>query len=160
RRDRSAGCRGDRGVRAGGHPAAQSGPGPARRGRRIDGRRGGGCVLVHPAWILHRGVRMKRALVLGALIAVGALSVSLRAFQAPVAVKTLEVEKLRDNLFILKNADSGGNTAVFVQANGVTVVDTKNPGWGGTILAKIKELTPKPVTMIINTHTHGDHVSG
>jgi glyoxylase-like metal-dependent hydrolase (beta-lactamase superfamily II) len=42
----------------------------------------------------------------------------------------------------------------------VTVVDTKNPGWGQPILEKIKELTPKPVTMLINTHTHGDHVSG
>ena len=54
----------------------------------------------------------------------------------------------------------GGNTAVFVTANGVVVVDTKNPGWGQPILDKIKELTPKPVTTIINTHTHGDHVSG
>ena len=54
----------------------------------------------------------------------------------------------------------GGNTAVFVQANGITVVDTKIPGWGQPILDKIKELSNKPVTMIINTHTHGDHVSG
>src|SRR5262249_41713564 len=54
----------------------------------------------------------------------------------------------------------GGNTAVFVMSNGVTVVDTKNPGWGQPILDKIKELTLKPVTTIINTHTHGDHVSG
>jgi glyoxylase-like metal-dependent hydrolase (beta-lactamase superfamily II) len=45
-------------------------------------------------------------------------------------------------------------------ANGVTVVDAKNPGWGAPILAKIKELTPKPVVTLINTHTHGDHVSG
>jgi glyoxylase-like metal-dependent hydrolase (beta-lactamase superfamily II) len=42
----------------------------------------------------------------------------------------------------------------------VVVVDTKLPGWGQPILDKIKELTPKPVTTIINTHTHGDHVSG
>ena len=54
----------------------------------------------------------------------------------------------------------GGNTAVFVGADGVVVVDTKLPGWGQPILDKIKELTPKPVTTIINTHTHGDHVSG
>src|SRR5437762_13435485 len=54
----------------------------------------------------------------------------------------------------------GGNTAVFVGTNGVTVVDAKNPGWGQPILDKIKELTPKPVTLLINTHTHGDHVSG
>ena len=49
---------------------------------------------------------------------------------------------------------------MFVQANGITVVDTKNPGWGQPILDKIKELSSKPVTTIINTHTHGDHVSG
>jgi glyoxylase-like metal-dependent hydrolase (beta-lactamase superfamily II) len=54
----------------------------------------------------------------------------------------------------------GGNTAVFIGASGVVVVDTKNPGWGQPILDKIKELTPKPITTIINTHTHGDHVSG
>jgi glyoxylase-like metal-dependent hydrolase (beta-lactamase superfamily II) len=42
----------------------------------------------------------------------------------------------------------------------VVVVDAKNPGWGKPILDKIKELTPKPVTLLINTHTHGDHVSG
>src|SRR5207244_3154818 len=54
----------------------------------------------------------------------------------------------------------GGNTAVYVGANGVTVVDAKNPGWGQPILDKIKTITEKPVTMLINTHTHGDHVSG
>ena len=49
---------------------------------------------------------------------------------------------------------------MYVGTNGVTVVDAKNPGWGQPILDKIKELTPKPVTLLINTHTHGDHVSG
>src|SRR5678815_1531964 len=75
----------------------------------------------------------------------------------------LDVEKLADNLFVLKpggGVNSGGNTAVFVTGNGVTVVDTKIPGWGKPILNKIKELTGKPVTTIINTHTHYDHVSG
>jgi glyoxylase-like metal-dependent hydrolase (beta-lactamase superfamily II) len=42
----------------------------------------------------------------------------------------------------------------------VVVVDTKNPGWGQPILDAIKKLTDKPVITIINTHTHGDHVSG
>jgi len=45
-------------------------------------------------------------------------------------------------------------------ADGVTVVDAKNPGWGQPILDKIKELTDKPVVRLINTHTHADHVSG
>jgi cyclase len=103
--------------------------------------------------------RMKREVVLGSLIVVGALAMTLAAQQAPAPAPTaLQVEKLRDNLFVLRGG--GGNTAVFVQTDGVTVVDTKNPGWGQPLLTKIRELTNKPVTTIINTHTHFDHVSG
>jgi len=100
---------------------------------------------------------MRRGLVLGTLLMFGTL-VAAGAQQPADAPKVVEVEKVRDNLFVLRGG--GGNTAVFVTANGVTVVDAKNPGWGTPILNKIKELTPKPVTMLINTHTHGDHVSG
>jgi glyoxylase-like metal-dependent hydrolase (beta-lactamase superfamily II) len=71
---------------------------------------------------------------------------------------TVDVEKVKDNLFVLTGG--GGNTAVFVTAGGVVVVDTKFPGWGRPILDKIRTLTDKPVTMIINTHSHGDHTSG
>jgi glyoxylase-like metal-dependent hydrolase (beta-lactamase superfamily II) len=103
---------------------------------------------------------MRRVIVLSALMAIGAGTFAARAFQqAPApAPRVVEVEKLKDNLFVLKGG--GGNTAVFVGTNGVVVVDTKNPGWGQPILDKIKELTPKPVMTIVNTHTHGDHVSG
>ena len=100
---------------------------------------------------------MKRIVVLTALIAVGALGYVV-AQQPQSQEKVVEVEKLKDNLFVLKGG--GGNTTVFVQSDGITVVDTKNPGWGAPILAKIKELSPKPITTVINTHTHGDHVSG
>jgi glyoxylase-like metal-dependent hydrolase (beta-lactamase superfamily II) len=86
---------------------------------------------------------------------VGAVSAVVAARQQPQA-RVVEVEKLRDNLFVLRGG--GGNTALFVGTNGVVVVDTKIPGWGEPLLAKIKELTPKPVTTIINTHTHYDHV--
>jgi cyclase len=72
--------------------------------------------------------------------------------------QVIQVEKLNDNLFVLRGG--GGNTGVFVGAEGVTVVDTKIPGWGQPLIAKIKEITPKPVVRIINTHTHYDHVGG
>src|SRR5438477_9111907 len=103
---------------------------------------------------------MKRMLVLGVLIVVGGLSLAARIQPPaqPPGPKIVEVEKVKDNLYMLKGG--GGNTAVYVGASGVTVVDAKNPGWGQPILDKIKELTPKPVTLLINTHTHGDHVSG
>jgi glyoxylase-like metal-dependent hydrolase (beta-lactamase superfamily II) len=100
---------------------------------------------------------MKRIVLLTSLVAVGAMTyvAAQQGGQKPMVV---EVEKLKDNLFVLKGG--GGNTTVFVQSNGISVVDTKNPGWGAPILAKIKELSPKTITTIINTHTHGDHVSG
>ena len=103
---------------------------------------------------------MKRTIVLGVLIGVGALSLVVAAYQAPAqqAPKVIQVDKIKDNLYVLKGG--GGNTAVFLTAAGVVVIDAKNPGWGQPILDKIKELTPKPVSMLINTHTHGDHVSG
>ncbi len=101
---------------------------------------------------------MKRMIVLTTLIAVGALTYVIAQQGGGQKPMVVEVEKLKDNLFVLKGG--GGNTTVFVQSNGITVVDTKNPGWGAPILARIKEISPKPVTTIINTHTHGDHVSG
>ena len=106
---------------------------------------------------------MRRGIVLGALVAAGALSFGVAAFQqAPAAgqpaAMVVEVDKLNDALYVMKGG--GGNSAVFITADGVTIVDTKNPGWGQPLLDKIKTVTSKPVTRIINTHTHGDHVSG
>src|SRR5687767_13661195 len=105
---------------------------------------------------------MKRLIVLTTLIVTGVLAA---AAQQPrdggppsQPRRVVEIEKLKDNLFVLRGG--GGNTAAFVTANGVIVVDTKDPGWGQPILDAIKTLTDKPVTMIVNTHTHGDHVSG
>ena len=103
---------------------------------------------------------MKRGIVLSVLIAVSALSLVVAAQQqgGQQAPRVVEVEKVKDNLYMLTGG--GGNTSVFITANGVVVVDTKNPGWGQPLLDKIKTLTDKPITTIINSHTHGDHVSG
>jgi cyclase len=101
---------------------------------------------------------MRRGMALGMLLFLGALA-AVRAQQpAADAPMVIEVEKVKDNLWVLRGG--GGNTAVFATAGGVVVVDAKNPGWGQPILDKIKTLTDKPVTTLINTHTHGDHVSG
>ena len=44
--------------------------------------------------------------------------------------------KVRDNLFMI--AGAGGNTAVFIMANGVALVDTKNPNTGQGIVDQVK----------------------
>src|SRR5262245_42231023 len=108
---------------------------------------------------------MKRRIVLGGLLMVGALSIAVAAQQQPPpkpSSSAIKVEKLADNLYVPNAlaAGGGGNTSIFITATGVVVVDTKNPGWGQPLLDKIKTITNKPITTIVNTHTHGDHVSG
>ena len=100
---------------------------------------------------------MKRSIVLALLIGIGTVSLAVVAAQDAMEI---EVEQLQDNLYVLRGQGGGGNTAVFIRSDGVVVVDTKNPGWGDPILAQIRELTDKPVTTLINTHSHHDHVSG
>ena len=108
---------------------------------------------------------MKRILVLGALVASGALSVALSGYQgqAPQA-KLPDVTKVKDNLYIIEGSSpadrslfTGGNTGIFITTGGVVVVDTKLAGYGPGILDRVRSVTNKPVTTIINTHTHGDH---
>ena len=112
---------------------------------------------------------MTRAAVLGVLVGAASLSIAVAANQAPPtpsqqALDATKIEKVRDNLYMItgsnptpREAFSGGNTAVFITDGGVVLVDTKLAGWGQVILDRIKTVTNKPVTTIINSHTHGDH---
>ena len=97
---------------------------------------------------------MRRAWVLSALIAAGAAA-GLLAQTPPQGAKVVELQKVKDNLYILTGG--GGNTAVLITDLGVVLVDTKLAGWGQPILDRIRSVTNRPVTTIINTHAHGDH---
>jgi len=110
---------------------------------------------------------MRRAILLGTLIVVGGLSLAVSG-QAPgpsaKAIEATKIEKVKDNLYVITGsgaedttAFSGGNVAVFITDRGVTIVDAKLPGFGPTIVERVKSLTNKPITRIINTHTHSDH---
>jgi glyoxylase-like metal-dependent hydrolase (beta-lactamase superfamily II) len=101
---------------------------------------------------------MRRSIVLTLLIGAGTLPLAIVAAQDPA--KVIEVEQLEDNLYVLRGEGGGGNTAVFVTTDGVVVVDSKNPGWGQPIVDQIAMLTSNPITTLINTHSHHDHVSG
>lgn len=97
---------------------------------------------------------------MSAVAVIGALSLHPATSQSPAtsSLKTIEIQKLKDNLYVLSGG--GGNSAVFVTDLGVVLVDTKLAGWGQPMLDKIKTITAKPVTTIINTHSHADHIGG
>jgi glyoxylase-like metal-dependent hydrolase (beta-lactamase superfamily II) len=96
---------------------------------------------------------MKRLAILGSIVAAGLAAAALNAQGLPGIGAT---EKVSDNVYKIFGA--GGNTTAFVRSDGVVLVDTKLPNNGAAILAKVREFTDKPVTMIINTHSHPDHL--
>jgi glyoxylase-like metal-dependent hydrolase (beta-lactamase superfamily II) len=115
---------------------------------------------------------MRRTVVLGIIILSGAITTAMLGAQQGAApagqgreagpgrgggggAPVQAIEKVKDNLYLIQG--QGGNTAVYVAQNGVVIVDTKNPNNGQAILDQIKTVTDKPITHIINTHTHGDH---
>ena len=98
---------------------------------------------------------MRRMVLIGVLFAAAAVGITARQPAAQKA-ETATIEKVRDNLYVVRGG--GGNTAAFITEKGVVLVDTKLEGWGERIMQQVRSVTDKPVTTIINTHTHGDHV--
>jgi len=101
---------------------------------------------------------MRRLQVLAVIAGVGlaAMTVAQAQQPAPAGPNVAQIEKVKDNLFMITGG--GGNTAAYLTANGVVLVDTKLANWGQAILDKVRTVSDKPITHIINTHTHGDHV--
>ena len=54
----------------------------------------------------------------------------------------------------------GSNITVQVGALGAVLVDTGLAQNADAVLASLRQLTPRPVRHIINTHSHADHVGG
>jgi glyoxylase-like metal-dependent hydrolase (beta-lactamase superfamily II) len=92
-----------------------------------------------------------------------AVPAALFGFQAKPAASPFgtccDVQRLADNFYVLKGG--GGNSEVFISKDhGVVVVDTKLPDQGSALVEKVKTLTDKPITTVINTHCHADHTGG
>src|SRR5262245_23120793 len=99
----------------------------------------------------------RRSRVLPAIVVVGlAVAGAAAQQQRPRIPPTGAIKKVRDNLYVIPGA--GGNTTVFVTHGGVVLVDTKLPNNGEPILNQVHRVTDKPVSMVINTHTHPDHI--
>jgi cyclase len=123
-------------------------------GKRVLGSRGLQCVAV------------------AATVALGALSASTvgnaqgaggrgggaggrggNANEAP-----LRTANVQGNVHVIFGA--GSNITVQVGNLGLIVVDTGTGDNAGRVLATLRQLSPRPVRHIINTHAHVDHVGG
>jgi cyclase len=101
-------------------------------------------------------VRMKAFAIVFSVVTL--LTLTAPAQQNPPAPVPSTVEKLRDDLYVLKG--DGGNTTVLVTDEGAIAVDGKFERNYDDLVAKIKSFTDKPVRYLFNTHWHGDHTGG
>src|SRR5262245_14353519 len=92
------------------------------------------------------GVLMRRMMTFAALLCIA--GVSLAAGRAALGqerkIVRMQTLNVRDILYVLTGG--GGNSLALMRDDGVVVIDTKQPGWGRSIVDTIEAVTDKPVT--------------
>ena len=99
---------------------------------------------------------MKRWILLGTMFAAGIVAAMIAGQQ--LEPPKLTVERLADNL----HPDHGSTTATrsYIRAESVVLVTPRAFAPGPLLLEGVRHITNKPVTHILNTHHHFDHVGG
>jgi glyoxylase-like metal-dependent hydrolase (beta-lactamase superfamily II) len=99
---------------------------------------------------------MRRAVILGTIVGLGLAVAGVSAQRGGGLPPSGAIQKIKDNLYKIPGA--GSNTTVFLTEAGVVLVDTQLANNGEAIMNQIKTVTSKPVSLIINTHSHPDHM--
>jgi glyoxylase-like metal-dependent hydrolase (beta-lactamase superfamily II) len=88
---------------------------------------------------------------------------------AAAPAEATKLVKVRDDVYAIVNAKNtvipdillyGGNVAVYLTAEGVVLVDSKNERMHDDIVAKVRSLTDAPIAYVVLTHNHADHSAG
>ena len=112
-----------------------------------DGAAGGASTL-YPEWSIDKNARRS-------IPAPTSAPRSPEPNPATAEVRTLHVQ---GNVHLLVGA--GGNATVQVGEEGVLIVDSQFAEVGPRFLAAVRELSPKPIRYLVNTHAHADHTGG
>jgi glyoxylase-like metal-dependent hydrolase (beta-lactamase superfamily II) len=77
----------------------------------------------------------------------------------------VQASKVAGNVYMLTSSGgnigaTGGNIGVSVGEDGIVMVDDQFAPLAPKIRAVLKQLSPKPVRLVINTHWHEDHTGG
>ncbi|MBG6132960.1 glyoxylase-like metal-dependent hydrolase (beta-lactamase superfamily II) [Aquimarina sp. EL_43] len=70
----------------------------------------------------------------------------------------ITIDPLSDHIYMLTGR--GGNIGVFKNEKGLFIIDDQFARLSDKILSNLKTISDLPVTMVINTHYHGDHTGG
>jgi len=88
-----------------------------------------------------------------------------RAQSAAAGPQLFDIDKVADGVYCAvarAQALINSNAAIFVNSQDVLVMDTHSkPSAAAALIAQIrKEVTPKPVRYVVNSHFHWDHMQG
>ncbi|KGK31895.1 MBL fold metallo-hydrolase [Cellulophaga sp. E6(2014)] len=80
---------------------------------------------------------------------------SLKAQEKPVKIIS---EKLTEDVYMLTG--QGGNIGIYIGPDNIFMIDDQFSHLSDQIKETIKTLSPKPISVLFNTHMHGDHTGG
>ena len=70
----------------------------------------------------------------------------------------IKQHQVASNIYYLEG--QGGNIGVLVGDDGVLMIDDQFAPLTDKIMTAVKQLSTKPVRLLVNTHVHGDHTGG
>lgn len=126
-----------------------------------------------------RALVIALTVVVGGAAAVFTQQLPLRQDVEVLTAGPMRVEQVKDGLFVVRGPfvpcttrgcrpngpddkliHEPGDVAVRVTPEGLIVVDDKYPENVADVIAQVKTISPLPVKYLLNSHHHGDHVSG
>jgi cyclase len=129
---------------------------------------------------------MTRRLVLGTILLLGGFSAVALSQQSPLkhvpevlTAGPARIDRVKDGLFVVRGPfvpcttrgcrpngpddkliHEAGDVAVRVTPQGLILIDDKYPEFVDEVLARVRDVSPLPIKYMLNSHHHGDHVSG
>lgn len=72
----------------------------------------------------------------------------------------MKLDKISKNVYANTAGETGGNVGIILLKDRVVAVDSMYPAPGADFRRSIASITKKPVTHLLLTHSHGDHIFG
>jgi len=72
----------------------------------------------------------------------------------------MKLDRVSERVYSNTEGETGGNVGIILLEEGVAAVDAQYPVSGADFRCSIASVTKKPVTHLLLTHYHGDHVFG
>jgi cyclase len=92
------------------------------------------------------------------VLLLAAQSAAAQGPQQDFSAVQIKTHRVAGNVYYLEG--QGGNVGLLVGDDGVLLIDDQFAPLSEKLLAAIRELSDKPIRMLVNTHVHGDHTGG